>query len=431
MARQFTLPSTEWNQGRVLTVWTNQDVQWSDSSWNNSTVTVQNASDLSWNLDPAKVYIIDWIIDMWSTSIIVPTAWLTLRWFWFEKSKLISSNASFKLFITDWVNYSGDLFLDSLWIEVTWTGSQVFDLDNDWNLWAIESTVVNFNNCTSLWEISNYRQWLELNTWRFWGTPNFTFSWTWQGWYRLDTSIVRWLDAWMTWALFQSGTWLTFWSRFFTNMNCDLSANVAFCDFQSSNIVNPSNLQIEWAIFSRNLVIDANDSNIFPNITSSDLKSSFRNNQWVTNTYVWWENTITSEILTVIPASWTFVTLNWTFTASNLQHFDSPLNWQLRHLWNIPREFRIISDIILEWWSNDEVVIRIRKFNNSTTSFETVFEQWRQVNNLLWWRDVAFFNIISNVTLDSNDYVFLEVTNNTDTTSVTAENSSFFIVQER
>jgi hypothetical protein len=290
---------------------------------------------------------------------------------------------------------------------------------------------VNFNNCTSLWSISNYRQGLELNTGRFWGSPSLTLNWTWSWGYRCTTSIVRGLNSWMTTALFSEGAWFTMASRFLTDINCDLPASASFCDFQSSNFINPSTLQIEWAILSRNWTLDANDSNIFPNITSSDIASSFRNNQWVTNTYVWWENTITTEIETTITSSWVYFTLAWTFTESNLQHFDSSANGNLRHLWNNPREFRFIWDINVDWGANDDLALRLRKWDNSASTFETVYTQNRQVNNLSWGRDVAFFTLLTNVILDQNDYVFLEVANNTDTTNVTAELSSFFLVQER
>ena len=44
---------------------------------------------------------------------------------------------------------------------------------------------------------------------------------------------------------------------------------------------------------------------------------------------------------------------------------------------------------------------------------------------------MAFFNININTTLDQNDYVFLEIANQTSTTNVTAELDSYYIVEER
>lgn len=395
-----------------------------------SVIVVKTASDLSWTLDSTKLYLIDWVIDMWTTQITIPQWGLQLWGNWFNISKLTSSEDSYTMFIDDWV-YSWDFLFEELSIEVTGNFSKVFDIDNAWNFWAFEFSIVNFNNCTSLGSISNYRQWLETWTGRFWWKPSLTFNWTWAWGYRCTTSIVRSLDAWMTDALFKEWTWLTFGSRFLTDINCDIPALAPFCDFQSSNFINPSTLQIEWAILSRDWVINANDLNILPNITNADIASSFRNNQWINNTYVGWENTITTEVATTIGWVGTFTTLLWTFTSSNLQHFDSPSNGQLRHLWNNPREFRFIWDMNIDWGANKDLSLRLRKWDNSSSTFETVYTQRRQVNNFSWGRDVAFFTLLTNVILDQNDYVFLEVANNTDTTSVTAELSSFFLVQER
>ena len=55
----------------------------------------------------------------------------------------------------------------------------------------------------------------------------------------------------------------------------------------------------------------------------------------------------------------------------------------------------------------------------------------RQVNNLVGGRNVAFFTVSSKLELDQNDYVKLQVSNETSTANVTAELDSFFQVEER
>jgi len=83
----------------------------------------------------------------------------------------------------------------------------------------------------------------------------------------------------MTLPIFQEGASLVINSRFLTDINCDLPASAAFCDFQSSNFANPSTLQIQGAIISRDGVTDSTDTNILPNILSSDIASIWKNNQ--------------------------------------------------------------------------------------------------------------------------------------------------------
>jgi hypothetical protein len=71
------------------------------------------------------------------------------------------------------------------------------------------------------------------------------------------------------------------------------------------------------------------------------------------------------------------------------------------------------------------------KYDNSTATSLEVLTQTRQVNNLVGGRDVAFFEININTTLDQNDYIYLEVANNSGTNNVTAEADSYYIVEQR
>ena len=70
-------------------------------------------------------------------------------------------------------------------------------------------------------------------------------------------------------------------------------------------------------------------------------------------------------------------------------------------------------------------------WDDSTSSFSTILDQTRQVNNFVGGRDVAFFNININANLDKNDFVQLEVANVGVTNDITAEVDSYFVVEER
>jgi hypothetical protein len=73
----------------------------------------------------------------------------------------------------------------------------------------------------------------------------------------------------------------------------------------------------------------------------------------------------------------------------------------------------------------------VLKWDSSASVFATVLEQVRQVNNFTGARDVAFFDVNINTTLDQNDYIKLQVTNNTATNSVTFETDGYYLVEER
>lgn len=398
-----------------------------------STITVNQANvstTLGGTIDSTKVYLIDGTIDMSGITVEVPASGISIVGISFDVSKLICSDINYTMFDSP-VGGSGNVLGQDYAIEVTGSGSQVYNLTDATGFNAFEFARINYNNCVSLGEINNYRQGLETGTGRFGGTPELTLSGTWLGGFFIDTSIVRSLTD-GAYSLFKAGTGFTMNSRFRSNQNIDLPASASFFDFAPSNFVNPSTVQITGAIVTRNGVFDANDSNITPNITESDLVSSWDGNNGMPNTFEGGSIGVTTSTATTINTIGVFETLAaTTWTTQDLQHFDNPAGSQMRHLGNSPREYKVIADFTLESGSNNEIALRVTKWDDSGSSFETVLTQTRQVNALVGSRDVAFFNININVELDQNDYVFLEVANNTATTNVTAETDSYYIVEER
>ena len=258
--------------------WLNQDEE-PDLS---NRIVVTQASDFG-VIDSTKEYFLDGIIDMGGVSIEVPSGGIYISGFNFNLSKLIDSTSSYTMF-TSPVGGSGDVLFMDFAIEVTGTTSEVYDLVSDTGFEAVEISRINFNNCTSLGTLDNYRQGLETGTGRFGGTPNLIFSGTWVGGYFIDTSIVRGLTN-GVYSLFEEGTAFSMASRFRSNQNIDIPADVSFFDFQPSNFVNPSTVQITDAIISRNGVFDAEDTNIIPNMDKGDLVSSWNGNKGIQNTF--------------------------------------------------------------------------------------------------------------------------------------------------
>ena len=221
-------------------------------------------------------------------------------------------------------------------------------------------------------------------------------------------------------------------SRFRSNQNIDLPALASFVDFAPANFVNPSTLQLEQCIITRNGAADAGDANLTPNISASDLESSWTSNNGLPNTFEGGSIGVTTETATTITVAGTFVDLEATlWTTSDLQHFDNPAGNQLRHLGSSPREYKIIASFALDSSANNELTLRVTMWDDSTSSFSTILDQTRQVNNFVGGRDVAFFNININANLDKNDFVQLEVANVGATNDITAEVDSYFVVEER
>jgi len=400
-----------------------------------SQVIVTQASDLSGTLDPTKTYFIDGIIDMGSTSIEVPSGGLSLTGSTFDISKLISSAETYTMF-TSPVGGSGNLLGRDLAMEVTAPGSQVFNLVSVTGFEAFEFARVNWNDCTSLGTIDNYRQGLESGTGRFGGTPNLTLKGAWVGGYFIGTSIVRSLDAGMTGALYQAGVGFTMASRFRSNQNIDLPASAAFIDFTTSNFTNPSTLQLEGCIISRGGTSDSTDPNITPNVAASDLASNWVGNIGIGNTFVGGRLTVATDTPTVINTIDVFETIiATTWTADLLEHFDDLAidtdGRGLRHLGNVPRYYEISGDLVVDGPPNDEVTVKVMKYDSSATTTVDIYSQTRQINSITGTRDVAFFSIPSVIELDQNDYVYLEISNSTSTGNLTLEGGSVFSVKKR
>lgn len=393
-------------------------------------VVVTRADQLTGVLSSTSQYFIDGIVDMGDTTIIVPAAGLTITGYDFEKSKLVSNAPGYTMF-TSPVGGSGNVIGADYAIEVTGVGSQVYDLVSDTGFEAFEFTRINYNDCTSLGTINNYRQGLEVGTGRFGGTPTLTLAGAWVGGFRITTSITRGLSPTMNAPLFSAGTGFTMQSRFLTDMNSDFGATAYFTDFTPANFVNPSTFIIDGAIFTRNGVTDPSDMTIVPNITASALESKWKENQGLDNTFEGGLVTITSESPTVITTINTPVTLAGTWTPINLQHFDSPSSGQLRNLGTTPHEFIVHTDIVLLGTAGDDIRLTLRKWDNSASAFVDVFSQIRRITSLAGARDVALFTLLISFTLDQNDYVFAQVTNTTSTDDVTAEIDSSIIIYER
>ena len=376
------------------------------------------------------VYFIDGVVDLSDRSLEVPEGGLYISGHNFDISKLVSSEPNYTMFTSPLVG-SGNIVGKDYGVEVTGASSKGYDISGNTGFEAFELSRINYNNCESLGEINNYRQGFETGTGRFGGKPELTLSGTWVGGYFIESSIVR-ILADGAYSLFKAGAALTLGSRFRTNMNVDLPASVSLFDFIPANFPNPSTLQVDSAIVTRLGVQDATDSNYTPNISASDLACSWSNNVGMPNTFEGGSIGIGASAVTTINTIDVFedvAALSW--ITADLQHFDNPVNGQLRHLGINPREYKAVASLTIEGANNDVLTLRVSKWDNSASSFVTVLDQVRPVNNLIGARDVAFFNVNVNTTLDQNDYIKLQIANNSGTANVTAETDGYLLVEQR
>jgi hypothetical protein len=390
------------------------------------------ATTLGSSIDSTKQYYLDGVIDTGTTSIIVPTTGLTIVGLSFDISGLTSSADNYTMFKSETPQIgSGNLLGADYFIKVTGAASRVYGLVDATGFNAFEFTRINYIDCTDLGEIASYRQGLEDGTGRFGGSPSLRLSGLWRGGYRITTSIVRSLAGTMTRALFEEGVAFQMQSRFLTDINCDLPALAPFCDFTTGVFTNPSTVQVKGAIFTRDGGFNPSDTNIFSNILASDLCADFDNNSGIKNTFIGGTLNNTAEVQTVIVTQGDAVDLGATFAATDLQHFDSPANGQLRHLGINPTDFIVNWDFVIDGKDNDNYEIFLIKIPAVGGIPEVLHTQTRTVNNFQGGRDVGIWSGQVPIELRQNDIILWQIANLLDDDNCTMEIDSTWGVTER
>ncbi len=386
------------------------------------------ATTLGGTIDSTVEYVITGIIDMSGIQINVPATGVYLRGYNFDLSQLVSTEAAATLFYS---LASGNVLMLDLGIEMSGAGSQVYNLTSNTGFDAIEVQRINYNNCTSLGTLTDFRQGLETGTGRFGGTPSMILAGPWVGGFFIATSITRSLTA-GTYDLFVSGASFSMQSRFFCNMNVDLPAGVGFTDFVVSDFPNPNTVQLQGMIITRAGASAPDDALYTPNLSATDTPCRWLNNNGLRNTYAGGVLEVTAAAATTIAVISTPVEVTApTWTASGLDHFSEPANGRLRHLGNEPIAFRGHLDLIVSGTAGETVELGVWKYDASATTDTLIYSTTRVINDLKLGADVCFFNPMFNAELAINDEIYLKLANETSTANLTMVADSTMFIAER
>jgi hypothetical protein len=375
--------------------------------------------------DKTKPILVDGEVTI-TASIEIPAEGITLRGHSFDISKLVCTEDGVALF-TSPVGGSGNVLIERVGLESSGAGSKIFDYVGVSGNEAAEFNVVNFNNSDTIGEFGNFRQYLENGTGRFGGKSKIIFAGAMNG-ARITTSIARGLGLTASDYLFVAGAGLVIASSFENDMNVDLGASGRLCDFSAANFSQANIFQIKSAKVFRDAVVAVDYSTIIPNLSQDALQSDFSDNIGLGNTRRRATATLSAETVTVIALVDTYYRLAGTFTISDLVHFDSIANGEVRCLDNVARLYKISGFLSLASTANDVIDIRVIKDDGSTqeeiTHIKTV------CNNLAGARDVGFVNISFVAELVALDTLYLEVENKTGANNITAELDSYFQIVE-
>lgn len=387
-----------------------------------SVIIVKKASDLK-NIDSSKVYLIDGTVDMGTQSIEIPETGISISGINGSRdtSILTSSEDNFTLFTSPSGGYSGNTVMESLTISITGTNSKVYDLTNDENGSALDIVGVNYLSCTSLGELTDYRQLLFNNIGFIFIEDGLTFSGTWSGGMAILTTIAVGFPA---ATLFKEGTSLTINGSFRSDMNF-LSVNSAsvLCDFEESVIVN------DGAMSLTNVRVNADDA--IPNISSSSVKARFRDCFGIRDTYVGGELTVSSSATTTISSSNTLVKMAGTTTYSDLAWFSNTTDNAF--VYDSTEEIEVDIQVSLSFagGNNDVLGVQIRLWDNSASAYVNVGARYRATLNGGSGTRVENIACFARTALNENDRIEIWIENQTDTTNITCETGGFVGIEER
>lgn len=383
---------------------------------------VSSASELEGELDSTKLYIIDGVIDMGDTEILVPEGGLTIRGLGFDISQLNSAEDNYCLFNRNGT-YAGNLILENMGIGVIGTNSQVFDLDNDGNSGAVECNSVNFNLCTSIGELTAYRQFRIANVAFFNIGDGLTFSGTWSGGALWSDSIALFIGAGVT--IFKEGTGLTFGGSVRCNMNAlSIDATTVFCDFQPSNILLDGEMDF--------LDFRAGNNNPLPNLPHTNVKARFRDCVGLSNTYPGAAWTITTGDTTSISSSNTLYKLAGTTTYSFQEWFSNTTDNACVYDSTVVEEFIVSFSLSLTGNNNRVAGIQLRHWDNSASAYVDIGPRYVATLNG-GATGVRAENItgFAYVELGEDDRIEVWIENQTDTTDIDSVVGGSLFVRER
>ena len=383
-------------------------------------IIVKKASDFR-NIDSTKVYMIDGVVDMGTQSIEVPEGGISIAGLNGARdvSILTSSEDNYTMFTSPSGGYSGDVVIESLTITVGGANSKVYNLDNDENSNALDIIGVNYVSCTSLGELTDYRQILLDGVGFIFIDDGLMFNGTWSGGIRISTTVAVGFPA---ATLFKEGTSLVINGSVRSDINF-LSVNAAsvLFDFVPANITNDAEFSL--------VGVRTTATNAVPNLPSSSVKARVRDCIGIRDTYVGGEWTVSSAVATTIASANTLVKVAGTTTYSDLQWFSNTTNNAFVYDSDQIIEVQAQASLSFSGANNNVIGVQLRQWDDSASAYVDIGAKFTATLNSGGRTENLV--AIARTALYENDRIEVWVENQTGTANITAEVGGFVGIQER
>lgn len=385
-----------------------------------STVIVQQASDLSGTLSGTTLYYIDGAIDMGSQTITVPSGGLSIRGLSNNISILSSTQASYTMFID--ADDSGSVYIGDVTVTVSGTSSQVFDLDASGAGSSLVLSSVRMTNCTSVGELDAFGGILMTdNVWTG-CADGITLSGTMTAGVRLDGFIVRTFGS--SGIVFEEGTSLTMPTRFLSDANMDLPSGAVGYDFSASVFTNDADFELISGEYS-------GAGTVSSVLTGTETAARFQENNFPAgqeNTYPGGSWTLTTESTTTISTVNTPVKAAGTTTYSDLEWMSNTTDNAFVYDSTKTLRVEIKGTVSFSGGNGDEVGVILRQWDDSASGYTDIREHGSvTLSGTGTGQNIA---LLGYADLDENDRVEVWVENRSDTSNVTMLEDSFVSIVE-
>lgn len=372
-------------------------------------------------LDSNVIYHIDGIVDIGANSLVIPTtgAQISAPNGARDVAILSSSQTSYSMFVSPSGSYSGNVVFGDFSITVDGASSKVFDLDNDGNGNALDIVNLNFLNCTSLGDLSSYRQLLFSNIGFISISDGLTFNGSWSGGIAAVTSIaVNFPAA----TLFKEGISLSFGGSLRSDMNfINVDSASIFMDFQESNILSDEGLILSGF---RTISDDA-----MPNLVGSNVKVRYSGCVGIRNTYVGGEYTISTSATTTISAVDTLVKMEGTTTYTDMQWFSNTTDNAFVYDSLQEIEVEVVGSLSFTGASNKTIGLQVRIWDDSSSAYANIGPRF--VATIGAGGRAENLSFIARTVINQEDRIEIWVENQTDTTNITSELGGFVGISQR
>jgi len=346
-------------------------------------------------LQSGKEYFITGIVTI-SNPITIPTGVnIRLNGYGTDISQLVATSNNFTMFSG---LATGNFTSTKVAFQASGTNSQVFDIKSQTGNEAVEMEECNFNSCTKIGTLDNYRQGLGVNLGYFGGTPTYEFKGVWQG-FRLSTAIIRGTSG--AYSFWKAGTGFTFNGRFLTDVNAVIPTGATFCDFAVGNVLTDEGLQFTNADFNPTL----STGTVLPNIATTSTKVRVSRSRGLPNTYIggYWNvsasaNTaLTGGTIAKVAGTTVYYDLSW-FSSSGNNAFVSLSTKEI-----------VVEAVFNGGFtgvSNGEYTLTIRQWDNSLSAYVNISQLTFTTNGGLFADTTESVSLISkNIVLNENDRI--------------------------